>query len=219
MSENFFISQFEANETFFSGGNIENNPPISAEKIKQTLKKIFANKKDWQNMGFSDAELFQKIKKPEVIIGSGNTVVFIEGHERYDIAYRTYRGKKKPDNPFYSISANQIKRLKNKGIKYEVLLFWEKQESGNSAPTYLYVFELDCIESIWTEQKSSRGTAKGNMEKNPLYRLSFHLEDGKYVYKVPDHDKAGQMAAEKISLYKFDAGTTMSGTAGNEEVE
>ena len=143
----------------FAGFDLENKLPVSHEQIELSIKKIYEN-----------------VENVNLKRGNIAEVTYKGGTET--IAFRTFRQTDRAKLPFYSMSSNKLSDLQQNGIKEVLLLFWEKQESGKSAPFYFEKMKLEDVKKYWD----------CNKEKT-LYRINATKIEGGYSLKDYDMKK------------------------------
>ena len=139
----------------FASFDLNNKMPVSHEQIKNSIKKCYKN-----------------VVNVNLKRGNIAEVTYKRGTETITIAFRTFRQTDRAELPFYSMSSNKLSALEKNGIKRVLLLFWEKQESGNSAPFYYDEMCLDYVKSSWDCN-----------EEKTLYRINATKKEGGYYLK------------------------------------
>ncbi len=137
----------------FAGFDLNNKMPVSHEQIKDSIKKCYKN-------------------VVNVNLKRGNTAEVTYKGETETIAFRTFRQTDRAKLPFYSMSSNKLSDLKTNGIEKVLLLFWEKQERGSSAPFYYKKMGLDDVKKHWDCN-----------EEKTLYRINATKKEGGYYLK------------------------------------
>lgn len=159
----------------FNGFDMGDKLPVSSEQIKNSIKKCY-----------------KKAESVDLKRGNIAEVTCNGSKKRIRIAYRTFRQTDRAKLPFYSMSVSKYKDLEEKEIKKVLLLFWEKQEKGSSAPFYYFEMKLEDVKK-WDFNK-----------ENKLYRINaIRKDDGNYLLNGSEMTKAG--------------GVTMAGNCGGIE--